>query len=131
MGQLAARQGDRIMAFDTHVLLVPGQPAPVPAPHRFAGILDSGLSRDVRIGGRAAATAGSTATNTPVHTPADPTAQFQRPPTNRAAVQAGSATVRINGRPAARAGDPALTCNDPVDRAVGRIVVPGGTVRIG
>jgi uncharacterized Zn-binding protein involved in type VI secretion len=47
---------------------------------------------------------------------------FQSPPANRGRVQVGSATVRINGRPAARNGDPALTCNDPSD-------LPAGTVQ--
>ncbi|WP_395475366.1 PAAR domain-containing protein [Saccharopolyspora spinosa] len=42
----------------------------------------------------------------------------------------GSLTVRINGKPAARAGDPVLTCNDPVDLPVGRVLAVG-TVRIG
>jgi uncharacterized Zn-binding protein involved in type VI secretion len=134
MGQLAATQGDQVTATDIHVVLVqkPGLPPPaVPTSlsFPFAGILDDGLSRDVRIGGRAAATVGSTATNTPPHVVVPPD-QFQHQPTNRATVQAGSATVKINGQPAARADDPALTCNDPVDRP-GRIVVPGGTVRIG
>jgi uncharacterized Zn-binding protein involved in type VI secretion len=131
MGQFAATQGDQVKAVDVHVLIVPGQPVPAPVPHLFAGVIDGGLSADVRIGGKAAATVGSTATNTPPHTPEDPTAQFQRPPTNRAQVQSGSTTVQINGRFAARAGDPALTCNDPVDQARGRVVVLEGTVRIG
>jgi uncharacterized Zn-binding protein involved in type VI secretion len=45
-------------------------------------------------------------------------------------VQSGSTTVRISGRFAARAGDPALTCNDPVDAPVGTVVAVG-PVRIG
>jgi uncharacterized Zn-binding protein involved in type VI secretion len=133
MGQLAATQGDQVTATDIHIVLVqkPLPPTPTPLPFPFTGILDGGLSRDVRIGGRPAATVGSTATNTPPHVAAGPPGgPFQRPPTNKAVVQAGSATVRINGQPAARADDPALTCNDPVDRP-GRIVVAGGTVRIG
>jgi uncharacterized Zn-binding protein involved in type VI secretion len=131
MGLPAAKQGDRVEALDIHILIVSNPtPTPTPTPQKFEGILDGGLSSDVRIGGLAAATVGSTATNTPAH-PVNPATPFQRPPTNKAAVQAGSPTVRINGRPAARAGDPALTCNDPVDQPVGRVVVPGGTVRIG
>jgi len=38
--------------------------------------------------------------------------------------------VRINGKPAARSGDTALTCNDPADLPVGTVVA-AGTVRIG
>jgi uncharacterized Zn-binding protein involved in type VI secretion len=38
--------------------------------------------------------------------------------------------VRINGRPAARAGDTAMTCNDPTDLPIGRVQAEG-TVSIG
>jgi uncharacterized Zn-binding protein involved in type VI secretion len=42
----------------------------------------------------------------------------------------GSATVMINGKPAARAGDTAMTCNDPSPLPVGTVVATG-TVMIG
>jgi uncharacterized Zn-binding protein involved in type VI secretion len=45
-------------------------------------------------------------------------------------VQAGSPTVRINSKPAARNGDRALTCNDPTDLPAGTIIA-AGTVSIG
>jgi uncharacterized Zn-binding protein involved in type VI secretion len=127
MGQPAAAQGDWVVGTDTHLVVVgAGAPAPVLLP--FAGQLDENLSTDVRIAGRAAAVVGSAATNTPPHVP--PGGSFVRPPTNRAVVQTGSSTVRINGRSAARAGDPALTCNDPNDLPAGSIVALC-TVRIG
>ncbi|MGZ4571052.1 MAG: PAAR domain-containing protein [Blastococcus sp.] len=127
MGQPAAAQGDLVTAGDTHLVVVPpGPPAPVVLP--FTGALTEGLSPDVRIGGRPAAVVGSGAHNQPPHVP--PGGTFVRPPTNLATVQSGSATVRISGRFAARAGDPALTCNDPVDAPIGKIVAVG-TVRIG
>lgn len=127
MSQPAAKQGDRVTAIDTHLIQPPSGP-PVPVPHPFSGILDGGLSSDVRIGGLPAATVGSTATNTPPHIPLGGT--FVKPPSNRGQVVTGSATVRINGKPAARAGDTAMTCNDPVDLPVGTVVAIG-TVRIG
>ena len=52
-------------------------------------------------------------------------------PTNKATIQQGSPTVMINGKPAARAGDKALTCNDPADLPAGTVVVPASTVTIG
>jgi uncharacterized Zn-binding protein involved in type VI secretion len=128
MGQPAAKQGDRIVATDTPLIQPPRTSPPVPTPHPFSGVLDGSLSSDVTIGGKAAATAGSTATNTPPHVPQG--GSFVIPPSNRATVLRGSATVRINGRPAARASDPALTCNDPVDLPVGHVVA-AGTVLIG
>ena len=42
----------------------------------------------------------------------------------------GSTTVLINSKPAARNGDPALTCNDPADLPAGSVVA-AGTVMIG
>jgi len=133
MGQPAAKQGDRVVAVDTHIVLMPqppGPPVPTPSPLPFAGILDGGLSTNVKISGMPAATVGSTADNTPPHVPPPPGTGFQRPPMNKATVQQGSPTVMINGKPAARNGDKALTCNDPVDLAAGTVVA-AGTVLIG
>lgn len=127
MGMPAARKGDRVTASDTHFIVTPPGPV-VPVPHQFAGGLDGGLSGNVRIGGEPAAVLGSTASNQPPHIPNGGT--FARQPANSGTVSGGSATVRINGRPAARSGDPVMTCNDPVDVPAGTISA-GGTVRIG
>jgi uncharacterized Zn-binding protein involved in type VI secretion len=129
MGQPAAKQGDRIVAVDTHIVTVRETP-PTPLPHPFSGILGGSLSANVRIMGRPAATVGSTADNRPPHSPTPPGMGFQKPPANKGTVQAGSPTVRINGKPAARNGDRALTCNDPVDLLAGTIVA-AGNVSIG
>ena len=130
MGQPAAKQGDRVVATDVHIVMIPspGGPVPTPLPHPFVGMLDGSLSSDVNIEGKPAAVQGSTATNTPSHIPQG--GPFQKPPSNRATVQLGSSTVLINGKPAARAGDTALTCNDPADLPAGTIVA-AGTVLIG
>lgn len=123
MGPPAARQGDRIVALDTHLIQPPGPTSPVPVPHPFSGIIDGGVSSNVTIGGAAAATVNSTATNTPPHIPIGGT--FVKPPSNRATIVKGSTTVTINGQAAARAGDTATTCNDPVDLPVGSVVAFG------
>lgn len=130
MGQPAAKQGDQIVATDTHIIMIPspGGPVPTPLPHPFMGQLDGGLSSDVRIEGKAAATKDSTATNTPAHIPQG--GPFQKPPSNRATILLGSSTVRINGKPAARNGDKANTCNDPADLPAGTVVAVS-TVMIG
>jgi uncharacterized Zn-binding protein involved in type VI secretion len=129
MGQPAAKQGDQIVAVDTHVVVMPQGP-PQPLPHPFAGLLNGGLSSDVKIMGRAAAVVGSTADNSPPHLPVPPGMSFQRPPANKATVQLGSQTVKLNGKPAARNADKALTCNDPSDLPVGTVIAVG-TVLIG
>lgn len=127
MGRPAAKQGDAITGLDVHLIQPPAPSGPFPVPHPFNGTLDAGLSPDVTVLGLAAAVVGSTATNAP-HLPAG--GSFVVPPSNRGRVAAGSATVFINGKPAARAGDAAHTCNDPADAPVGTVQA-FGTVTIG
>jgi uncharacterized Zn-binding protein involved in type VI secretion len=103
---------------------------PTPLPHPFSGVINGGLSGDVKIMGKLAAAVDSTAQNTPAHIPTSPGTAFQQPPANRATIKAGSTTVRINGKMAARNGDIAMTCNDPTDLPAGTVVAIG-TVFIG
>jgi uncharacterized Zn-binding protein involved in type VI secretion len=128
MGQPAAKQGDKITATDIHLIQPPGPSSPGPVPHPFNGIINGGLSSNVNIQRMPAATVNSTATNTPPHIPQGGT--FVKPPTNQATIIKGSMTVFINEKSAARSGDTALTCNDPVDAPVGTVVA-AGTVNIG
>lgn len=132
MGQPAAKANDKIMATDTHIVMVPAGPSlvPTPLPHPYTGIINGGLVDSVKIDGQAAAVVGSTADNSPAHTPTPPGTSFQKPPTNRSTVQMGSMTVQIGGKAAARNGDTAMTCGDPVDAPVGSIIAVG-TVFIG
>lgn len=107
MGLAAAKQGDRIIGNDMHQ--VGGVPTPMP----FTGLLMQGLSSNVNIMKKPAATVGSIAINTPPHPGATAS--------NIGRIIIGSSKVMINGKPAARSGDTALTCNDGGD-------LPGGTV---
>jgi uncharacterized Zn-binding protein involved in type VI secretion len=128
MGKPAAKQSDRITALDMHLIQPPGAAPTQSVPHPFNGIIDGGLSTDVHIEGKSAATVGSTATNTPPHAPSGGT--FVNPPSNQGKIMAGSSTVFINGKPVARTGDQAQTCADPVPN-MGAKVVAAGTVFIG
>jgi uncharacterized Zn-binding protein involved in type VI secretion len=128
MGQPAAKQGDQVIATDMHMIQPPGTAPPVLVPHPFTGIINGGLSSDVNIMGQPAATKDSTAANTPPHIPVG--GSFVNPPANRGTIIMGSPTVNINGKPAARNGDQARTCNDPADLPVGTVVAVG-TVMIG
>jgi len=130
MGKPAAKQGDKITATDTHILMVPspGGPVPTPTPMPFVGTIMSGVSTDVFIEGKPAATVDSVAINQPPHIPA--AGPFQKPPTNQGKILVGSTGVFINGKPAARQGDQAITCNDPVDAPIGSVMAVG-TVFIG
>jgi len=128
MGQPAAKQGDKIVATDTHIMVLSsGSASPLPLP--FNGVLNGGLSSDVKIVGLPAAVVGSTADNTPPHVP-PPGTTFQKPPANKGTVKVGSPTVKINGKQAARNGDTAETCNDPAAPPAGTVVA-AGTVFIG
>jgi uncharacterized Zn-binding protein involved in type VI secretion len=127
MGAPAARQGDRVVALDMHLIQPPPPASPLMVPHPFSGIIDGAISPNVTIGGAAAATVGSIATNTPPHIPIGGT--FVIPPTNKATITAGSTSVTINGKSAARNGDQARTCDDT--GAVGGTVVAVGRVFIG
>ena len=131
MGQPGAKEGDQIVATDIHIILIPaaaGATVPTPLPHPFTGMIDGGLSSDVRIMGKPAATVDSTATNTPSHIPQG--GPFQSPPSNKGTIKMGSTTVMIKGKMAARNGDMAETCNDPADMPVGQVIAIG-TVFIG
>ncbi|MBN8620298.1 MAG: PAAR domain-containing protein, partial [Anaerolineae bacterium] len=111
MGMPAAKMGDKIVAVDTHIYMIPtpGGPVPTPLPSPFNGMITGGCSTNVNIQGKPAATLGSTADNVPPHMPQG--GPFQVPPTNKGNIIMGSTTVFINNKPAARNGDTAMTCN--------------------
>jgi uncharacterized Zn-binding protein involved in type VI secretion len=129
MGMPAAKQGDKIIVPDMHIILVPAHPGPpvptLPSSHLFTG---GNLSPTVKIMGLPAATVGSTSQNTPPHSPHQG-GSFRKPPTNRTTIHIGRRTMMTKGKQATRNGDTALTCNDPAD-FLGRVVA-GGTVMLG
>lgn len=127
----AAKKGDRVVAVDTHIVMIPspGGPVPTPTPMPFAGVIQDGVIDDVLIEDQPAAVMGSKAKNTPPHVPTG--GPFQKPPADEATIQMGcSSTVLIADKQASRSGDTALTCNDPVDAPNGTVVAVG-TVLVG
>lgn len=130
MGTPGAKQGDTISGIDTHVVLMPSPagPVPTPVPMPFCGGLSGDLAASVHLDNMPAATRGSTASNSPSHVPAG--GSFQRPPSNKATVHEGSSSVFIENKPAARMGDPAMTCNDPADAPNGTVIA-SGTIIVG
>ncbi|MFN8075929.1 MAG: PAAR domain-containing protein [Kineosporiaceae bacterium] len=126
----AARANDPVVGIDLHIELVPspGGPVPTPTPSPFSGTITSGTEASVTIDGQPAAVVGSAATNNPAHQfVAGP---YQVPPLNRGTVAAGSATVLIGGKPAARVGDLVTTCTDLPWPSQPRIVSGSPTVMI-
>ena len=130
MGQPGAKMGDPVVGTDTHIVMIPspGGPVPTPTPCPFNGTITGGCSPDVMIAGAPAAVVGSIAVNNPPHIPAG--GPFQVPPTNQGTITQGSQTVLIDNKPAARAGDPVTTCNDPAP-APTSTVQASSTVLIG
>ena len=129
MGVPAAKQGDLIVAVDTHLEQPPGPVPPIPMVSPFSAPITNGLSADVMIEKRPAATLGSGGTSLPPHIPK--IGIFVNPPTNQGVIVIGSTTVLINKKPAARIGDVALTCNDPAPLPIGNVIVPFSAVMIG
>jgi uncharacterized Zn-binding protein involved in type VI secretion len=129
-GKPAAKLGDKVVGLDTHIVMIPSPagPVPTPMPMPFNGILMDALSEDVFIEQLPAATEKSKAQNVPPHIPAG--GPFQKPPSNEGTIQMGSNTVFINNKQAARAGDTAMTCNDPADAPNGTVICTS-TVLIG
>ncbi len=128
MGQPLAKLGDMVITVDTHLVLVPappGPPVPTPLPHPFNGVINANCSPNVFIGGVPAATVGSIAFNNPPHIPTPPGVSFVVPPTNQAVIMTGSATVRINGKMAARNNDTAQSCADPAPNMNAKIIAAG------
>ena len=131
MAAPGAKQGDKVVGVDIHIVMIPappGPPVPTPLPSPFNGIITSKCSNNVMIAGMPAAVQGSMADNIPPHIPAG--GPFQKQPSNKGEIMIGSPTVKINGKPAARMGDPVKTCNDPVD-APTCTVIAVSTVLIG
>jgi uncharacterized Zn-binding protein involved in type VI secretion len=126
----AAKLGDEVVAIDNHLVLVPspGGAVPTPTPTPFSGKLIERLSETVCVDNMPAAIKDSAALAHPPHVPVG--GPFASPPKNRATVAQGSATVFIDNKCAARAGDAAVTCNDPVDAPRG-VIVADGTVFVG
>jgi len=136
MGAPGAKEGDKINGVDTHIVLVPSPagPVPTPTPLPFAGTISEQVAATVFVQNKAAATEGSVARNQPAHVP--PGGSFLKAPSNQARVFKGSTSVFFEDKPAARMGDPALTCNDPADAPNGTVVVIAdagglGTVFVG
>jgi uncharacterized Zn-binding protein involved in type VI secretion len=125
-----AKQGDKVVGIDTHVIMVPspGGPVPTPVPMPFSGLLSDSLKSSVLIEHKPAATKGSMATSLPAHVPAG--GPFQKPPSNQGTVDEGSTSVLFEHDPAARMGDAVRTCNDPQDAPNG-VIIATGTVLVG
>jgi uncharacterized Zn-binding protein involved in type VI secretion len=129
MGQPAVVMGDRINGTcSVHQMPNPSSGAPQPAPPMpFSAPLLQGLSTKVQIGGKAAAIVGSNGYNTPPHVGLHASDPCMAPTSQSGRVMAGSTSVLIEGKPAARSGDACTMCAG----LPGQLVGTASTVLIG
>lgn len=123
MPKPVAKKGDRITATDTHLVIPPGGGPPVPTPLPYDGVLKKELCTTVFSEHQAVAVVGSISVMSPGHSAAPGT--FANPPSNEGKVYIGAPTVFSEHKAIARDGDVALTCNDPTDLPVGKVVATG------
>jgi uncharacterized Zn-binding protein involved in type VI secretion len=125
MSEPVAKEGDRVVGADTHVVLIPspGGPVPTPMPMVFSGMLQDALGQSVAVDNQSIALVDSVANNLPPHLPLG--GPFQKPPANKATISRGSETVFADNLAVARANDPARCCNDPSDQDTGHVIAVG------
>jgi uncharacterized Zn-binding protein involved in type VI secretion len=129
MGEPAAVMNDRITG-QCMIHQVPnpatGAPQPSPAPLPFSAPLLQALATTVLAGGKPLAVQGSWGVNTPPHVGLHATDPFMTPTLQRGTVVAGSATVMLEGKPAAKSGSQATCCQEP-----GQLAGSAATVLLG
>jgi uncharacterized Zn-binding protein involved in type VI secretion len=128
VGAPAIVMGDQITGqCPNHLIPNPATGAPQPSPPLpFSAPLTMGLATKTMIGGKAAAVVGSSGLNTPPHVGLHPSDPYMAPPTEQGQVMSGSATVLIEGKPAATAQSSCTCCVVP-----GTLVPTVATVLIG
>ena len=129
--QPVAKRGDRVVAVDTHIVLVPGPagPVPTPTPLSFDGRVAERPDARVFVDDESVAVEEATADNVAPHVPMGGT--FAHPPENRATLTRGSATVFADDRAVARSLDPATSCDDLGATDNGHLIVDRASVFAG
>ena len=131
-GRQIAVQDDKVMGFDTHIMVVPSGSGTttVPLPHPFIGKLADKLSKDVKIKDKACATKDSVAKHDDsMHMQLPGTIKFQNNPKKEGNVTGGtSPKVKINGKEAAVIGSQVTTCNDVGAQNNSTILAPGASI---
>ena len=111
-----AKQNDKVIGFDTHIMVIPAgtSTANVPLPHPFIGQIKDKVSSDVKIGDKGVATKGSIAKHDDsMHMQLPGTIKFQNNPKKEGEVTGGTVSkVKVNGKEVAVLGRQVTTCND-------------------
>lgn len=131
-GKQLAAEGDKVMGFDIHQMVVPSGSgtAVVPLPHPYIGKIKEKVSENVKINGHNAATKGSVSKHDhPVHNQLPGTLRFNKNPTKEGEVTNGTGKkVKINGKEAAVVGSQVTTCNDTGVRNNSTILAAGASM---
>lgn len=129
MGVPAAVMGDRITGVCAiHLIPNPTSGAPQPGPPGpFSAPVVQNVAATVLIGGKPAVVLGSSGYNTPPHVGLHPSDPFMVPTNQIGAVVAGSTSVLVEKKPAARTGSACTMCGG----APGQLVGTAATVLIG
>ena len=131
-GRQIAVQDDKVMGFDTHIMVVPSGSGTttVPLSHPFIGKLADKLSKDVKIKDKACATKDSVAKHDDsMHMQLPGTIKFQNNPKKEGNVTGGtSPKVKINGKEAAVIGSQVSTCNDVGAQNNSTVIAPGASM---
>ncbi len=131
-GKQIAKEDDKVMGFDVHIMVVPSGngTANVPLPHPFIGKLKDDLSKDVKLKDKKAATKDSVAKHDDsMHLQLPGTIKFQNNPKKEGKVTGGtSSKVKINGKEAAVIGSQVSTCNDVGAQNNSTIIAMGASI---
>ena len=115
-GKQIATQDDKVMGFDTHIMVIPSGPSTTtaPLPHPFIGKITDEISDNVKIKDKGVATKGSKAKHDDsMHMQLPGTIQFQNSPKCEGEVTGGTGSkVKVNGKEVAVIGSQITTCND-------------------
>ena len=131
-GKQVAKQNDRVVGFDTHIMVIPAGTgtANVPLPHPFIGQIKEKVSSNVKMGYKGVATKGSVARHDDsMHLQLPGTIQFLNNPKKEGEVTGGTiGEVKVNGKEVAVVGSLVSTCNDVGMRDNSTIVALGASM---
>ena len=131
-GKQVAKQNDRVVGFDTHIMVILAGTgtANVPLPHPFIGQIKGKVSSNVKMGYKGVATKGSVARHDDsMHLQLPGTIQFLNSPKKEGEVTGGTiGEVKVNGKEVAVVGSLVSTCNDVGMRDNSTIVALGASI---
>jgi len=131
-GKQIAKQDDKVIGVDTHILMEPSPSGAVPTPfsHPFVGALKEDLAASVKIWNNKVATKNSVAKHLAGHVPTGP-GPFQKTPDNKGKVTGGTEkSVKANGKEVAVIGSSVTTCNDIGMRDNSKVIAAGMAINM-